>query len=176
MDSDTKKSLATALIQCHFDYACSSWFSGLTKGTKNKLQVCQNKLIRFTLGLTSRTHLGSEHFKTVGWLPVAQRVEQIKLNHMFKIYNGVAPSYLSENFKLVREHHFYQTRASAKNFILPGVNSAGRDSFYYTGAKAWNELPNAIKSVNTISDFKMQVKKHLFQKIATMESAEFLFY
>ena len=30
----TKKLLVSALIQCHYDYACSSWYLGLTKPSK----------------------------------------------------------------------------------------------------------------------------------------------
>ena len=52
-----KKLLITALIQCHFDYGCSFWYSSLTVKTKDKLQTTQNKLIRFALDLSPRTHI-----------------------------------------------------------------------------------------------------------------------
>ena len=39
----TRGTLCTALIQCHFDYCCSSWFSSLSAKWKHKLQVMQNK-------------------------------------------------------------------------------------------------------------------------------------
>ena len=32
----TKKLLVSALIQCHFDYARTSWYSGLTKRYKTR--------------------------------------------------------------------------------------------------------------------------------------------
>ena len=35
----TRKLLVMYLIQCHFDYACSVWYPGLSKVLKNKLQV-----------------------------------------------------------------------------------------------------------------------------------------
>ncbi len=41
-----KKMLCSALVQSNFDYACNSWYRGLQKKFKNKLQVCQNKVIR----------------------------------------------------------------------------------------------------------------------------------
>ena len=65
LDYHSKKLLASALIQCHYDYACSFWYSSLTKRTKSKLQISQNKVIRFItyiLNLQPRTHLSSEHF------------------------------------------------------------------------------------------------------------------
>ena len=50
----TKKLLVMSFIQCHFDYACSVWYNGLTQFWRNKLQLTQNKLIRFVLNLYSR--------------------------------------------------------------------------------------------------------------------------
>lgn len=49
LNSRTRKILCTALIQCYFDYSCSSWFSALSKQYKNKLQIMQNKTV--TVGL-----------------------------------------------------------------------------------------------------------------------------
>ena len=84
----TKKLLVMSLIQCHFDYACSFWYPGLSKFLKNKLKVTQNKIIRFVLNMDSRAHVGSEVFKSLGWLPVSKRVDQIILNHVFKVKNS----------------------------------------------------------------------------------------
>ena len=47
-----RKMLTAALIQCHFDYASSSWYSGLTKNYKARLQCTQNKIIRYLLKAT----------------------------------------------------------------------------------------------------------------------------
>ena len=53
----TKIILTSALILCHVDYACSSWFSGLTKKYKSRLQCTQNKVIRFLINAPVRTHI-----------------------------------------------------------------------------------------------------------------------
>ena len=89
----TKKLLVMSLIQCHFDYACSFWYPGLSKVLKNKLQVTQNKIKRFVLNMDSRAHVGSEVFKSLGWSPVSKRVDQIILNHVFKVKSGQSPNY-----------------------------------------------------------------------------------
>ena len=72
-----------SLIQCHFDYACSVWYPGLSKVLKNKLQVTQNKIVRFILNMDSRAHVGTEVFKSLGWLPVSKRVDQILFEPCF---------------------------------------------------------------------------------------------
>jgi len=55
----------------------SSWHSGLSKKTKSRLQVCQNKLIRTILKLPPRTHLDHSIFKLLNWLPVEKCVYQL---------------------------------------------------------------------------------------------------
>ena len=38
-----KRLLSNAIIQPHFDYACSAWYPNLNKKFKSKLQIIQNK-------------------------------------------------------------------------------------------------------------------------------------
>ena len=71
------KCLNLALIQCHMDYACSSWYHGLQKNLKHKLQILQNKTIRFVLDLTPRSYIGYSEFNLVNWLPVRFRVQRL---------------------------------------------------------------------------------------------------
>ena len=54
LNPQLRRMLCNTLIQPHFDYACSAWYPNLTKGIKNKLQIAQNKCIRFSLFLGNR--------------------------------------------------------------------------------------------------------------------------
>ena len=49
-----RRMLCNALIQPHFDYACSVWYTELNKKLKKKTQIAQNKCIRFCLKLEER--------------------------------------------------------------------------------------------------------------------------
>ena len=80
-----KKLLVMSLIQCHYEYACSIRYNGLTHALKKKLQITQNKFIRFILNLDYRSHIEKAHFKTLNWLPVDKRVDQISLCYVFKM-------------------------------------------------------------------------------------------
>ena len=72
------------------------------KTAKNRLQVTQNKIIRFVLKIDPRSHVGANEFKSIGWLPVSRRVDQIISNHVFKIIPGSWPSiWLNILFKQV---------------------------------------------------------------------------
>ena len=140
----TKKLLTTALIQCHFDYACSSWFSGLTKKYKSRLQCTQNKVIRFILNAPARTHIGLREFRLV---MVELRVKQLKLNLVYNVTNDKAPKYMSNLINVACKQHGINARSSVMSLRVPYVKSFGQTSFYYTGIHAWNELSFSIQSV-----------------------------
>ena len=89
------------------------------------------------------------------------------------LYNGYQNVYLSEQFERVQHH--YRTRGSSHNFIVPGVNSAGRSSFSFVGAKNWNNLPGHIKQCLTKENFKLEVKKYFMECVANEEEAIYLY-
>lgn len=162
----TKKLLVMSLIQCHYDYACSVWYNSITQTLRNKLQTCQNKLIRFVLDLDSRAHIDQSHFKSLNWLPVHMRVNQIMLCHVFKIRNGLSPDYMSEHFVSQDSMHNYSTRLSKKGgYCLPKVKCHGSKSFSFNSIKLWNSLPESLTEVNRLEGFKVAIKSHLMNNI-----------
>ena len=84
----TKKTLVSTLIQT---MPAQLGIQGCPKGTKSRLQTAQNKLIRFILQFSARSHVGYSEFKMAGMLPVEKRVKQLQLNHIFNIVHGNAP-------------------------------------------------------------------------------------
>ena len=175
LDGETMKMLALALVQCHFDYACSSWYSSLTKKTQSKLQVSQNKLIRIILKLPVRTHLSYCHFKELNWLPVAKRVVQLKLGHVHQIVNGKAPSYLFDYFSAVRNIHNFSTRSSQTALVVPRFNTlVGKSTFKFTGATEWNLLPTGAQTMIEKSSFKKYLKQYLLESVLEEESSQYI--
>ena len=122
----TKKLLVSALnIQCHYDYACSSWYLGLTKQTKQRLQITQNKIIRNVLNLSPRSHIGANEFQEVKWLPINYRVFQIIINHMFRILNAKSPIYLQEGITKSSRIHTHSTRSGTLALFKPRMGTHG---------------------------------------------------
>ena len=54
LNGSLRRMLCNSLIQPHFDYACSAWYPNLNKKYKKKLQIAQNKCMRFCLFLENR--------------------------------------------------------------------------------------------------------------------------
>ena len=60
-----RRLLCNALIQPHFGYASSAWYPNLTQKMKNKIQITQNKCIRYCLQLDKMTHISKNEFETL---------------------------------------------------------------------------------------------------------------
>ena len=80
-----------ALIQPHFDYACPAWYPNFTEKTKKKIQIMQNKCIRFCLRLDKIHHIFEEDFRLINWLPTSKRVDQCINTITFKFVNNTCP-------------------------------------------------------------------------------------
>ena len=91
------KLLCNALIQPHIHYASSAWYPNLTQNMKNKIQITQNKCIRYCLQLDKMTHISKNEFETLNWLPVKDRFNQSINSIVFKYFTKQCPSYLNVN-------------------------------------------------------------------------------
>ena len=140
-DLKTKKMLCAALVLPHFDYSICSWYTSLNKYHQKKLQVAQNKIVRFILNYHPRTHLIQNDFCLTGLLSMQDRAQQLRLNHMYAVYNKTCPQYMLNLFTRLSDMYQIETRGNACNFYIPKVNTVSIKAFYYTGVKDWNNLP-----------------------------------
>ena len=177
LDVKCKMSLCSALVQCHLDYACSAWYSGLSKTLKHRLQVCQNKMVRFILDMSPRESINYNVLSSIQFLNIEDRVKQLRLNHVYNIFNDRAPSYLRENFVLKSNVSTRHTRSSSNlDFVVPFIKTCQSGTFYYSGIKDWNELPKEVKVIKSKDAFKKSVKKLLLDKGISRHNSEFIFY
>ncbi|KAJ8046701.1 RNA-directed DNA polymerase from mobile element jockey [Holothuria leucospilota] len=164
LNRSSRKILCSALIQCYLDYSCTSWYSAISQHYKNKLQILQNKIVRFILDRGPRFHIGQAELDSVGFLSVDDRVQQLKLNLVFKIFHDICPGYLKFNFTRFSAIHQHCTRGSPFNFLVPKVKGLADRTFFFTAINHWNALPNSIKQIKSTHSFKLQVKTHLANK------------
>ncbi len=143
---DSKKTLCLSLVQSHLDYAISSWYAAMSQKAKNKLQILQNKMIRFMLDLEPRTHITEEHMAELNILRIPGKVKQLRLNTAHKIYYDKAPTYLMANFKKAR-NRTQHTRRSHWNFIVPNIKEVEGNTFYFNAIKDRNSFARATKEL-----------------------------
>ena len=175
LESSTRRMLLNALIQPHFDYACTSWFPMLNKRLSKKVQSAQNKCIRFYLNLRNTAHVGATEFKAINWLPTKDRFDQHTCVNIMKFFKGTTPAYADEIFQPIDQNRV--TRRSKFKLNLPFCKSnTGQKCLSYFGPKIWNSLPSDLKSTNNINSFKHKIKDNFFQNIQREENNVYVLY
>jgi len=161
LNQGLRRILCNALIQPHFDYACQAWLPNLTKALSKKIQCAQNKCIRFCLKLNSHTHLDKHHLKEINWLPVQERMNLRICVNVYKFFNQIAPTYMSDIFiphktSINTRNSMYRLKTQIKK------SNMGQKSLSCLGPKLWNILTNEIKSSNSTNSFKHKMKNDFF--------------
>ena len=121
------KNLCPALLQCHLDYCCTSWFHGLSN----------------TMHLGTSDHVGQDQYESVKILDTQNRSRQLRLNHMFNIFHSLDPSYFNQFFTKISDIQSHATTSSSFNFHIPRIGSYAKHSFFYQATLDWNNLPFA---------------------------------
>ena len=82
-------------------------------------------------------------------MTVIERFQYFQNILMFKCIHGMAPDYLCNNITMeIEVQTSLNTRSHDMNVYIPFQNSTrGQKSFYYSGAKNWNSLPNRTKDI-----------------------------
>ena len=165
LDHVTRKTLCSALIQPYMDYCCSSWYSGLTKQLKQKLDVIQRRMVRYIFSMHHMSHVDTRNLHDLSWLSMTDRVRYFKLCHVFRIKAGTAPEYMGQNFKPSSAVHGHFTRgSSSSNFFLSKGVADAPTSFSFTAIKEWNNLPPYLKEIASESVFKRKLKEHFLSE------------
>ena len=143
--------LCNALIQPHFDYACTAWYPNLNKKLKKKIQSIQNKCVRFCLNFDKMAHISQNEFEKLNWLPLSHRINQCILSTTFKFVNDTGPNYLNEVFQWAAESN-RTLRKDYRKLKHPFHRAtAGQNSLSLLGPSKWNKLPESTKSVITLT-------------------------
>lgn len=65
----------------------------------------------------NRTSVNFNVLNSIGFLNVENRVKQLRLNHVHKIFYNKSPYYMQGNFTKIKDCHNYSTRSSDYNFF-----------------------------------------------------------
>ena len=170
-----RRMLCNTIIQPHFDYASSAWYPNLGKGLKKKLQIAQNKCVRYCLYLGNREGIRYRHFKEINWLPISERVDQFIAVSVYKFSKGLAPIYMEDVFK--NNSSLRRTRYSNESKLsIPSRNhNYGKNCISYRGATIWNSLEISIKEAQSCNSFKHLVKDRFFRNLKQREENVYVY-
>ena len=165
-----RRLLCNALIQPHFDYACSAWYPNLSKKLKNKIQTFKNKCIRFRLQLDKTTQISHKEFATLNWLPVTERFNQWINSIVFKYVNDQCPNYLNEVFQTAPENNI-QTRGSFLMLKCPfRKTNAGQMALSYIGPTICSKTPDTLKLTKNLNTFRHNLKEQYLKELKNSNS------
>ena len=164
MITELRRLLCNVIIQQHFDYACSAWYPNVTQKVKKKLQVMQNKYIRFYLQLDRMSTMSHKEFKDLNWLPVIYRLKNALFQSCLNL-SMTCSFYLNEIFKFAPQgkislrNNFLELKRSFRN------TNTVQKALSFIDPLFWNQIQEILKKTNNVNTFKHNLKKHFFNQM-----------
>ena len=159
IDTATCPHAACALVLSRIDY-CNVLFTCLSAKNTSRLQRLQNSGARVVFAVGRRTE-AEPLLRTLHWLPVPQRVIFKILLYVYKALNEQAPLYITELFSYYTPARPLLSSTDLSRLVVPKVHSvAGERRFAVAAAKAWNCLPECIRTTQSTNVFKKSLKTH----------------
>ncbi len=102
------------------------------------------------------------------WLPVAARIQFKTLMLAYRTTTGSAPTYFHSLLQMYTPSRSLRS-ASERRLVVPSQRDSKSLSrtFSFTVPGRWNDLPTPIRNAGSLSNFKQQLKTHLFQLYLT---------
>ena len=155
--------LVQALVISRIDY-CNSLLAGLTACTFKPLQMIQNAAARLVFNQPKTAHV-TLLLISLHWLPVAARIKFKSLMLAYKAASKTAPAYLNCLIQVYTPSRSLRS-ANERRLVLPPQRGPKSLARLYSSVvpRWWNELPNSIRSAQSLSIFKKRLKTQLFHE------------
>ena len=106
----------------------------------------------------------SSDLRNLHWLPVCKRIEYKIGTTCFKALHGYAPTYVNDLLKPYIPSR--ALRSSQKDLLEKPrykLKTFGERSFSYQAPLIWNSIPNDMKTVSSVTQFKKSLKTFYFK-------------
>ena len=161
LSQDHRVQFYKSYIQPHIDFCNIVWGSS-SESNKLKIFRLQKRACKVILDYNVEDSREAMSFLKI--MSIYDRIYLRKAKFMFKVFNNLTPSYISENF--TRRNNLNTSinlrSSSAGCFIPPKPRTeCFKHSLRYSGCLVWNSLPEDIKNVQTINTFHCRCLKWL---------------
>ena len=146
-------------IQPHIDFCNIVWGSS-SESNKLKIYKLQKRACKIILDFNVDDV--NEAMKTLKIMSIYDRIFLRKAKFMFKVYNNITPTYISENFMLRNNANTsINLRSSSTGCFVPPKPRTEyfKNSMRYSGCLVWNGLPAEVKEAQTIDTFHKRCLK-----------------
>ena len=161
LTNEAANTLVCAFVLSRLDY-CNSLLSSLPQYQLDRLQKIQNHAARLVLRVPKRQS-ATPLLHQLHWLPIRKRIHYKLSCLCFSSLNCMAPSYLTNLFKLYIPSRDLRS-SNQLQVLLPSfrLRTCGERSFSFQAAKSWNDLPPSLRHCSSHSAFKSSLKTFLF--------------
>ena len=153
LDRKSLETIYTTFIRPLLEYGDNIW-DNCTQAEKYELDKIQNEAARIATGATKLVSINNL-YKEICWESLQKRRNDHKLTLFFKMYNHLAPEYLSSLIpQQVNDISRYNLRNSNNIQTIRAKTNQYNNSFLPSVLRDWNTLPAETKQLNTLSSFK----------------------
>ena len=149
----TKIQLYNSYVASQLSYADVIW-GGCSQENKKKLQRVQNFSLRSMTGKSS-----TEARNNLNFLSLEEKRNVHYGVYTYKLLNGLAPE---NQTKILDQHRATSKRIAEQGLLKPPLHKTQQFemSTLYKGIDVWNRIPQEIKAIKTVSEFKTKLQKH----------------
>ena len=145
------------------NFYCNSLLYDTSEYQINKLQGVQHMCARLICNESKYCHI-IPLLMGLHWLPIKLRIEFKIILIVFKIFKGLAQSYLSYLITRKPKSRYNLSYQSVSYPSFKSKATLGDRAFMFAATKLWNNLPRDIRESSSINSFKSKLKTFLFKK------------
>ena len=150
-----RKTITEGMFTSVMSY-CLPVFGGCDKDELQSLQVMQNKAARLVTHFPLRTSR-KLIFNQLGWLTVNQLIFYHSALSTYRVRQCKEPEYLAS---------LLDRDGRTGRIIIPNTSlSLAKKSYCFRGSAQWNSIPDTIRKMIKISQFKIQLRKWILINI-----------
>ena len=178
-DKRQKRTFYLTIVRSVFEHCSIIWYPQRSTQLR-KLEAIQKRAIKWINGepfISYSDICFLEKQKELEILPIRLKFVHNTLTLFYKIVNSLVSIVLPDYITVVRPEHTRYTRNTAlvidelDNYtyscsITPSIDNF-KHNFFYRSMMLWNKLPLIIRKTNTISAFKLELTKFLWEADTT---------
>ena len=147
-------------VQSVIDYGLNVWGSCNVRNRK-MVQSLQNRCVRLITNNFDHDVRSTFLIKELDLMTNDQRYQFYIGILVHKCLNGMAPTYLSDQFTFIRDLHEHNTRNEHLLLIPPSLTNAMKRSFAHSAASLWNKLPLSCYEAPSFNHFKRVLRNSI---------------
>ena len=158
LDRKSLETIYIAFVRPILEYADVVW-DNCTQQEKHEIEKIQLEAARIATGTTKLVSV-QKLYDEIGWETLDVRRRKHKLVLFYKMYNDIAPSYLSSLVPRPDQNASRYSLRNANNIrTIQSRTNQYYNSFLPAAIRDWNDLPCADRIVDTVDDFKRQLSQ-----------------